>query len=126
MNKFIHLVVKSQYSLLESCITVKALVEKAKSLNMEYAALTDTSVLAKNPEFVRACREADIKPLIGCEFSVFHYQLTYNLVLIKVLIISFGKLYRKKSILLYSIILQRNYTKLAMIVYNGSNRNDTY
>jgi DNA polymerase III subunit alpha len=74
MNKFTHLLVKSQYSFLESGITIPALVEKAKSLNMDYAALTDTSVLAKIPEFVRACQEADIKPLIGCEFSVFHYQ----------------------------------------------------
>ncbi len=74
MNKFTHLLVKSQYSLLESCITIPALVERAKSLNMEFVALADTSVLAKIPEFVRTCREADIKPLLGCEFSVFHYQ----------------------------------------------------
>ena len=73
MSNFTHLYLKSKYSLLESCISIKELVLKAKSFGMEYLALTDTSTLKGVPEFLEICRENGVKPLIGCEFSVMHY-----------------------------------------------------
>lgn len=67
---FSHLRAHSQYSILDSSASVEALVERAKSLGMQSLALTDHGNLFGVIEFYKACKEAKIKPLIGCEFYV--------------------------------------------------------
>jgi DNA polymerase-3 subunit alpha len=70
MADFVHLHVHSDYSLLKSTASIPELVAKALSLGMKHLALTDSGTMSGIPEFVKACRNAAIHPVIGSEFSM--------------------------------------------------------
>lgn len=63
----IHLHNHSEYSLLDGACRIKDLVAKAKSFGMPAVALTDHGNLYGAIEFYKACQEAKIKPIVGCE-----------------------------------------------------------
>ncbi|MBN1443912.1 MAG: DNA polymerase III subunit alpha [Planctomycetes bacterium] len=67
---FVHLHVHSHYSLLDGAITVSRLVDAAREFGMPALALTDHGNLFGCIEFYRACRDAEIKPIIGMEAYV--------------------------------------------------------
>ena len=58
----------TSYSLLQSTISVKKLVEKVSSLGMSSVGITDYGNLFGAFEFVSSCYENNIKPILGCEF----------------------------------------------------------
>ncbi|MEI3596971.1 MULTISPECIES: DNA polymerase III subunit alpha [unclassified Oceanobacillus] len=62
---YIHLQVRSGYSLMNSTITIEKLLNKAKELQFPALALTDEGVLYGTIPFYRACQKAGIKPIIG-------------------------------------------------------------
>src|SRR5579872_6667402 len=62
--------VHSQYTILDSTISVAKLALKAKEFGMPYVALTDAGNLYGAVEFFKACKEAAVKPLLGCELVV--------------------------------------------------------
>lgn len=63
----IHLHNHTEYSLLDGASRVKDLANAAKSFNMPAAAITDHGNLYGAIEFYKACKKAEIKPIIGCE-----------------------------------------------------------
>lgn len=67
---FVPLHVHSQYSILDSTISISALAHKAKEQNTPALALTDSGNLYGAVDFFKACKEAGIKPIIGCELLV--------------------------------------------------------
>lgn len=66
-NDFVHLHVHSEYSLLDGLGRIQNLVAEAKRLGQRYLALTDHGTMHGAVEFFRACKAADIKPIIGVE-----------------------------------------------------------
>lgn len=66
-NDFVHLHTHSEYSLLDGLGRVKDLVKEAKRLGHTALALTDHGVMHGAVEFFRACKDADIRPIIGVE-----------------------------------------------------------
>jgi DNA polymerase III subunit alpha len=62
--------VHSQYSILDSSASVQEIAEKASKLGMPAVALTDHGNLFGAIEFYKACKDAKVKPLLGCEFYV--------------------------------------------------------
>ncbi|WP_199615689.1 DNA polymerase III subunit alpha [Paenibacillus alkalitolerans] len=70
MSSFVHLHVHSEYSLLDGAARVKDLARRAASLGMPALALTDHGVVYGMVPFYKACVEAGIKPILGCEFYV--------------------------------------------------------
>ena len=70
MNPFCHLHVHSQYSILDGSLSLKALVQRAKALNMPAVALTDHGNLFGAVEFYKAAKEEKIHPVFGCEMAV--------------------------------------------------------
>ncbi len=64
---FVHLHTHSEYSLLDGACRIKDLVKKAKALGMPAVGLTDHGVMYGAIEFYQACKEAEIKPIVGCE-----------------------------------------------------------
>jgi DNA polymerase-3 subunit alpha len=70
MSSFIHLRVHSQYSILDAAASVTDLVQKAVDSGMSALALTDHGNLFGAIDFYKACKEAKIKPVVGCEFYV--------------------------------------------------------
>lgn len=66
-NSFVHLHVHTEYSLLDGACRIKPLVAAAKSLGMPALAITDHGVMYGVIDFYKECRQAGIKPIIGCE-----------------------------------------------------------
>jgi len=61
---------KSHYSIKKAFGAPETVVEKAKSLGATHCALTDYDSISGCISFVKACKEASIKPILGCTFSV--------------------------------------------------------
>ncbi len=70
MSQFIHLRSHSQYSILDATASPADLAQKAASLQMAGLAMTDHGNLFGAVDFYKACKDAKIKPLIGCELYV--------------------------------------------------------
>lgn len=68
--EFVHLHVHSEYSLLDGANRIGKMVERAKALGMSALALTDHGNLFGAIDFYKACKKADIKPIIGCELYI--------------------------------------------------------
>ncbi len=64
---FTHLHVHTEFSLLDGMCRVKQLVARAKELGMKSLAITDHGSMYGVIDFYMACKEAGIKPIIGCE-----------------------------------------------------------
>ncbi len=67
---FVHLHNHTEYSLLDGASRIPAMVARAAELGMPAIALTDHGVMYGAIHFYKACRDAGIKPIIGCEVYV--------------------------------------------------------
>lgn len=70
MERFVHLHVHSEYSLLDGACRIERLVEKVKALGQPAVAITDHGVMYGAIEFYHAAKKAGVKPIIGCEVYV--------------------------------------------------------
>lgn len=73
---FVYLHNHSHYSLLEALPKPKALVKRAKALGMTAVALTDNGNMYGVVEFFKACKEAEIKPIVGADIYVAQHKMT--------------------------------------------------
>src|SRR6267143_1688361 len=69
-NTFVHLHNHTEYSLLDGASRIPAMVARAVELEMPALAMTDHGVMYGAIHFYKACKEANIKPIIGCEVYV--------------------------------------------------------
>src|SRR5258708_16900209 len=69
-NTFIPLHNHTEYSLLDGASRIPALVSRAAELEMPALAMTDHGVMYGAIHFYKACKDAGIKPIIGCEVYV--------------------------------------------------------
>jgi DNA polymerase-3 subunit alpha len=69
-SQFCHLHVHSQYSILESSLSISAIVSSAKEHGASAVALTDHGNMFGAIEFYKAAKEAKITPIVGCELYV--------------------------------------------------------
>lgn len=60
----------SQFSILDSTLSVSALAGKAKELQIPAIALTDQGNLYGAVDFYKACKAAGVKPIFGCEIWI--------------------------------------------------------
>lgn len=73
---FVHLHVHSEYSLLDGACRISEMAKRAAEMGQTALAITDHGVMYGAVAFYRACREAGIKPIIGCEVYVAPRGLT--------------------------------------------------
>ena len=69
---FTHLHVHTEYSMLDGISRIPELVTRTGELGMDSLAITDHGTFYGVVDFYSACREAGIKPIIGCEVYVAH------------------------------------------------------
>ena len=70
--RFAHLHVHTEYSMLDGISRIPDLVARTKELGMDSLAITDHGTFYGVVDFYLACKEAGIKPIIGCEVYVAH------------------------------------------------------
>ena len=69
-NKFTHLHVHSEYSLLDGSAKIAELTLRAKEMGMTSLALTDHGAMYGVIDFYKAAHTQGIKPILGCEVYV--------------------------------------------------------
>ena len=62
--------VHSQYSILDAAASIHDIAQKAAAFGMPAVALTDHGNLFGAVDFYKACKDAKVKPILGCEFYV--------------------------------------------------------
>ncbi|PJD96450.1 MAG: DNA polymerase III subunit alpha [Parachlamydia sp.] len=67
---WIPLHVHSQYSILDASASISSIAEKSAEFGLSAVALTDHGNMHAAVEFYKACLDAKIKPIIGCEIYV--------------------------------------------------------
>lgn len=67
---YIHLTAHSAYSLQEGLAHPAELVQSAQSHKMTALGLTDHNMLTGSIEFFKACKQADIQPILGLEIDL--------------------------------------------------------
>ena len=70
--RFTHLHVHTEYSMLDGISRIPDLVARTGELGMDALAITDHGTFYGVVDFYSACKEAGIKPIIGCEVYVAH------------------------------------------------------
>ena len=94
MVSFTHLHVHSEYSMLESSITIDSLIETAVKFNMKAVALTDKYMMGGAIEFYNKALSAGIKPIIGCEICLFGGDRPFHMILLAKDLAGYGNLCR--------------------------------
>ncbi len=79
---FCHLHLHSQYSMLESTISIQELAHTAFRMGFKSIALTDRYVMHGAVEFYRKAKEKGIKPVIGCQICVSSGHRYFSLILL--------------------------------------------
>ncbi len=79
---FCHIHVHSQYSMLESTISIDGLVDAASRMGFQALALTDKYVMHGAAAFYKKARARGIKPLLGCQICTLWEHQPYSLVLL--------------------------------------------
>lgn len=70
MSDFVHLHLHSEYSLLDGACRISEIPKRAAECGHKAVAITDHGVMYGAVAFYRACKENNIKPIIGCEVYV--------------------------------------------------------
>lgn len=66
-NKFVHLHLHTEYSLLDGLTKIKKLTSKIKEMNMDTVAITDHGAMYGAIEFYRQCQKDEVKAIVGME-----------------------------------------------------------
>ena len=69
-DKFVHLHLHSEYSLLDGACRINDIIRRVKELGQTAAAVTDHGVMYGVIDFYKAAVQNGIKPIIGCEVYV--------------------------------------------------------
>lgn len=67
MQKFVHLHIHTEYSLLDGANRIKDLIKHTKELGMDSIAITDHGVMYGVVDFYKEAVNNGIKPILGCE-----------------------------------------------------------
>ena len=70
MGDFVHLHLHSVYSLLDGACRIEDIPKKAAELGQSAVAITDHGAMYGVVALYRACKENNIKPIIGCEVYI--------------------------------------------------------
>lgn len=69
-NKFTHLHVHTEYSLLDGAARISKLMDRAAQLNMDSIAITDHGNMHGVVQFYKEAKKNNIKPILGCEVYI--------------------------------------------------------
>lgn len=69
-SNFVHLHLRSEYSIIDSIVQIKSLCEEAKNCNMPAVALTDICNVFGMVKFYKAAMQQGLKPIVGSEIWI--------------------------------------------------------
>lgn len=76
LNKFVHLHVHTEYSLLDGLSNIKKLLTHVKENGMDSLAITDHGVMYGEVEFYKEAKKQGVKPILGMEGYITSGKLT--------------------------------------------------
>ncbi|SCZ05360.1 DNA polymerase III subunit alpha [Alkaliphilus peptidifermentans] len=76
MNRFVHLHVHTEYSLLDGFTTIDKMMDRVKEMGMDAVAITDHGSMFGVVDFYKKAIKKGIKPIIGCEVYTAARSLT--------------------------------------------------
>ena len=71
-NKFTHLHVHTEYSLLDGSTKIEELMDKVSELGMDSIAITDHGAMFGVVHFYKEAKKRNINPILGCEVYISH------------------------------------------------------
>jgi len=74
-DKFVHLHVHTEYSLLDGSSRVEDLLDRAVELGMNSLAITDHGAMFGVIDFYKEAKKRNIKPILGAEGLCCHKQI---------------------------------------------------
>ncbi|MGL5591978.1 MAG: DNA polymerase III subunit alpha [Metamycoplasmataceae bacterium] len=75
MSKFVNLHFNSEYSLLESSVTIDSYISFAIQNNISLLSITDHNNMYGVDKFIKLCRKNNIKPIVGVDLDVENFRL---------------------------------------------------
>ncbi|MGL5732479.1 MAG: DNA polymerase III subunit alpha [Metamycoplasmataceae bacterium] len=75
MSKFVNLHFNSEYSLLESSVTIDSYISFALENNISILSITDHNNMYGVDKFIKLCKKNNIKPIIGVDLDVDNFRL---------------------------------------------------
>src|ERR1051326_2647732 len=70
MSEFVHLLLHTDYSLLDGACGVPNLIKRVKDVGQTAVAMTDHGNIYGTVEFVDEAQKAGVKPIVGCELYI--------------------------------------------------------
>lgn len=107
MTNFVHLNVKSEYSLLNSIAKAKDIIGEVKSFDIPTVALTDLNNMHNVYHFEQACKKAGVKCIIGMSLCIKYEKNMYE------------KMYGNITLLAKDEVGYKNLVKMATIANKG-------
>ncbi|HEX2069977.1 MAG TPA: DNA polymerase III subunit alpha, partial [Actinomycetota bacterium] len=93
-NGFVHLNVRSYFSIKEGAFSPEDLAERAAALEMPAVAITDRDGLYGAPRFAAACRHYGVKPIFGATLTVRTRRRDHRVTLLARDAVGYGNLCR--------------------------------
>ncbi|MGL5308874.1 MAG: DNA polymerase III subunit alpha [Metamycoplasmataceae bacterium] len=74
MSKFVNLHFNSEYSLLESSVTIESYIAFALENNISILSITDHNNMYGVDKFIKLCKKNNIKPIIGVDLDIDNFR----------------------------------------------------
>ncbi|MCF0115441.1 MAG: DNA polymerase III subunit alpha, partial [Erysipelotrichaceae bacterium] len=95
----VHLHARTSFSLLSSTLSIASLVNRNKELGFTSVTLCDYKVLHGVPLFLKECKKAGMKPIIGMEFPISYFDQIVPCVLLAKNVKGYKELVKLSSLL---------------------------
>ena len=113
---FVHLHNHTEFSLLSGVCRLNKLVERVKSFGQTAVAITDECNLFGVVKFVRACKKAGLKPIVGCEILVCGSESSFGSNKFKLVVLCENRTGYENLVKIVSIVIIVNGVRIAKIV----------
>lgn len=126
MNTFIHLRIHSEYSLIDSIIKIKSLIDNIKKLNIPAICITDENNIFSLIKYYKTSIKNGIKPIIGCDLKINSKNKSYKITLLAMNNIGYYNLIKLITLSCKGILTKKYIFKFSkgLIVLSGASKGE--
>ncbi|CAA3708525.1 DNA polymerase III subunit alpha [Candidatus Portiera aleyrodidarum] len=126
MNTFIHLRLHSEFSLIDSIIKVKSLIENIKKLKIPAICITDKNNIFSLIKYYKMSLKCGIKPIIGCDLQLNSKNKLYRITFLAMNYIGYFNLIKLITLSSKGILTKKYIFKFSkgLIVLSGASKGE--